>query len=119
MLAKLPSRLHSVLTDNGIQLGNMRHQSGAFRPISDRGCAEQGIEHRFTEPGHPWPNGQIKRMNRALKEATVQRCHYQTTAELNEPLQTFLLAYRWRAAQAFIVFSSTARGIEPAAKSWS
>ena len=32
-------------------------------------------------------------MNRTLKEATVQRYHYQTTAELNEYLQTFLLAY--------------------------
>lgn len=32
-------------------------------------------------------------MNRTLKEATVQRYHYQTTAELHEHLQTFLLAY--------------------------
>ena len=32
-------------------------------------------------------------MNRTLKEATVQRYHYQTTAELNEHLQAFLLAY--------------------------
>ena len=28
-----------------------------------------------------------------MKEATGQRYHYQTTAELNEPLQPFLLAY--------------------------
>ena len=32
-------------------------------------------------------------MNRTLKKATVQRYHYQTTAELNEHLQAFLLAY--------------------------
>ena len=32
-------------------------------------------------------------MNRTIKEATVQRFHYQTTAELNEHLQAFLLAY--------------------------
>jgi hypothetical protein len=32
-------------------------------------------------------------MNRALKEGTVQRYHYQTTHELNEHLQPFLLAY--------------------------
>lgn len=32
-------------------------------------------------------------MNRTLKEATVQRYHYQTTAQLNEHLQAFLLAH--------------------------
>ncbi len=32
-------------------------------------------------------------MNRTLKEATVQRYHYQTTDQLNEHLQAFLLAY--------------------------
>ena len=32
-------------------------------------------------------------MNRTLKEATAQRYHYQTTDELNEHWQAFLLAY--------------------------
>ena len=32
-------------------------------------------------------------MNRTIKEATVQRFHDQTPAELNEHLQAFLLAY--------------------------
>ena len=32
-------------------------------------------------------------MNRTIKEATVQRYHYQTTEELNEHLQALLLAY--------------------------
>ena len=32
-------------------------------------------------------------MNRTIKEATVLRYHYQNTAELNEHLQAFLLAY--------------------------
>lgn len=32
-------------------------------------------------------------MNRTLKEATVRRYRYQTKAELNEHLQSFLLAY--------------------------
>ena len=93
VLAKLPYRVHTGLTDNGIQFGNMRHQPWAFRHIFDRICTEHGIEHRFTKPGHPWTNGQVERMNRTIKEATVHRYHYQTTAELNEHLQTFLLAY--------------------------
>jgi transposase InsO family protein len=94
VLAKLPyRRVHAVRTDNGVPFGNMRHQPWAFRHIFDRVCAEHGIEHRFTKPGHPWTNGQLERMNRTSKEATVQRYHYQTTAELNEHLQAFLLAY--------------------------
>ena len=77
VLAKLPYRVHTVLTDNGIQFDNMRHQPWAFRHIFDRVCTEHGIEHRFTKPSHPWTNGQVERMNRTIKEATVQRYHYQ------------------------------------------
>ena len=32
-------------------------------------------------------------MNHTVKEATVQRYHYQTTDELNKHLQAFVLAY--------------------------
>ena len=56
-------------------------------------AANYGVAHRLTKPAHPWTNGQVERMNRTLKEATVQRYHYQTTAESNEHLQAFLLAY--------------------------
>jgi Integrase core domain len=56
-------------------------------------CRAFGVEHRLTKPAHPWTNGQVERMNRTIKEATVQRFHYQTTDELNEHLQAFLLAY--------------------------
>lgn len=51
------------------------------------------MKHRLTKPAHPWTNSQIERMNRTIKEATVQRFHYQTTDELNKHLPAFLLAY--------------------------
>ena len=35
----------------------------------------------------------MERFNRTLKEATVHRYHDQTTAQLNEHLQAFLLAH--------------------------
>ena len=57
-------------------------------------CAGYGTEHRLAKPVHPWTNGQVERMNSTVKEATVQRGdHYQTTDELNQHLQSFLLAY--------------------------
>jgi hypothetical protein len=34
------------------------------------------IEHRKTKVRHPWANGQVERMNRTLKEATVNNFHY-------------------------------------------
>jgi len=51
------------------------------------------VAHRLTKPAHPWTNGQVERMNRTIKEATVKRFHYQSTQELNGHLQAFLLAY--------------------------
>ena len=93
MLAAFPYKVHKVLTDNRTQFGNMPHQIYTWRHLFDCVCDEHGIEHRFTKPAHPWTNGQVERMNRTRKEATVQHDHYRTTTELNEHLQTFLLAY--------------------------
>jgi transposase InsO family protein len=93
VLAAIPYKGHKVLTDNGTQFGNRPHPVYAWRHIFDRVCEEHGIEDRFTKPAHPWTNGQVERFHRPLKEATGQRYHDQTTAQLNEHLQAFLLAY--------------------------
>jgi transposase InsO family protein len=42
----------------------------------DMRCRENGIEHRLTKIKHPWTNGQVERMSRTIKEATVQPYHY-------------------------------------------
>ena len=93
VLDKLPYRVHTVLTDNGVQFTPQAHQLPPGGHSFDRVCHEYGVEHRLTKPVHPWTNGQVERMNRTIKEATVQRYHYQTTDEPNEYLQAFLLAY--------------------------
>ena len=53
VLVKSPYRIHTVLTDNGIQFGNMRRQPWALLHLFDRVCTEHDIEHRLTQPGHP------------------------------------------------------------------
>jgi IS30 family transposase len=75
LLQALPYRIHTVLTDNGIQFANRALDSHAFAHIFDRVCSENGIEHRPTKVRHPWTNGQVERMNRTIKEATVKRFH--------------------------------------------
>jgi transposase InsO family protein len=93
VIAALPYRVHTVLTDNGVQFTNRPSDRYAFRTQFQRACREHGIEHRLTKPNHPWTNGQVERMNRTLKEATVKRYHYGSHAELREHLASFLLAY--------------------------
>ncbi len=93
VLDKLPHHVHTVLTDNGAQFTPQPHQFLAGGHRFDRIGREYGVEHRLTKPAHPWTNGQVERMNRTIKEVTVQRFHYQSTQELNGHLQAFLLAY--------------------------
>ena len=71
VLDKLPYRVHTVLTDNGVQFTPQPHQCLPGGHSFDRICREYGVEHRLTKPAHPWTNGQVERMNRTLKEATV------------------------------------------------
>ncbi len=60
-----------------------------------RACQAHGIEHRLTKPKHPWTNGQVERMNRTIKEATVKRFHYDGHDQLRAHLESFVAAYNF------------------------
>jgi transposase InsO family protein len=80
LIAAVPYKIHTVLTDNGIQFTfPPRYAHGPtaryVTHMFDVRCQENGIEHRLTKK-HPWTNGRVERMNRTIKEATVQRYHY-------------------------------------------
>ena len=95
LIAAVPYKIHTLLTDNGIQFANRQTDRYAFPLLVDRICTKHGIEHRLTKPNHPWTKGQVERMNRTLKEATVYRYYYQTHQQLQEQLPTFLMAYNF------------------------
>jgi len=103
----VPYKIHTVLTDNGIQFVNRKRDSNAFEHIFVRTCRDSSIEHRLTKINHPWTNGQVERMNRTLKEATVRRYHYDSHDQLREHLAAFLAAYN------FAKRLKTLRGLTP------
>jgi transposase InsO family protein len=120
LLEAVPYRVHTVLTDNGFHFttpGNTASAAPLIREAMDRGelfrahsfelaCAQSRIEHRLTKPYHPWTNGQVERMNRTLKEATVRRYHYTSHDELRSQLALFLNAYNYaRRLKTLVVWS--------------
>jgi transposase-like protein len=95
LIKVVPYKIHTILTDNGVQFTNRKADKWAFMHIFDRVCLENGTEHRLTKVNHPWTNGQVERMNRTLKEATVKKYHYQTHQQLKKHLYDFLNAYNF------------------------
>ncbi len=113
LVAAVPYTIHTVLTDNGTQFVdntpiNQEAEAEAEAYWAERdeprlyrlhafaaACEKGGIEHRLTKPRHPWTNGQVERMNRTIKDATVKRYHYGSHDELRRHLQLFLDAYNY------------------------
>ncbi len=109
LIKAVPYRIHTVLTDNGTHFtspGNVRSAAAEIRRAMDNhepfrahafeyACAQNHIDHRLTKPRHPWTNGQVERMNRTLKDATVRRFHYETHDQLRSHLADFIGAYNF------------------------
>ena len=93
LIEAVPYRIHTVLTDNGVQFTARKQDIWDSRHIFDRVCDEHAIEHRLTKVNHPWTNGQVERMNRTIKDATVKRYHYDSHDQLRTHLGLFLDAY--------------------------
>lgn len=93
LIEAVPYRIHTVLTDNGVQFTRRNQDIWDSEHIFDRVCDEHGIEHRLTRVNHPWTNDQVERMNRTIKDATVKRYHYDSHDQLRVHLHLFVDAY--------------------------
>ena len=105
----VPYKINIVLTDNGTHFTTPGAGGSAVPLIVEAlakgetvwahafeyACAKLGIEHRLTKPKHPWTNGQVERMNRTIKEATVHRYYYDTHEQLERHLTDFVSAYNF------------------------
>ena len=109
LIKATPYKIHTVLTDNGVHFTDPRGGGSAVPEIKsaiERGelfrahafelaCARADIDHRLTKPKHPWTNGQVERMNRTIKDATVKRFHYDDHEQLRRHLADFVAAYNF------------------------
>ena len=121
LVEAVPYRVHTVLTDNGthftepggncwtpIEIRQMMERKELFRAHAfELACAQNNIDHRLTKPRHPWTNGQVERMNRTIKEATVRRFHYESHDQFRQHLADFVAAYN------FARRLKTLRGLTP------
>lgn len=111
LLKTVPYRIHTILTDTdrdglirrinpkgGIQFAEQprnRNTAWSRRIRVDIICEANDIERRLTKPNHPWTNGQVERMNRTIKKATVKRFHYESHDQLRTHLDDFIAAYNF------------------------
>ena len=109
VLEAVPYKINIILTDRaigsplvretmarGIQFAEQpRNRNTVISRLSrfDMICNANEIEHRLTKPNHPWTNGQVERMNRTIKEATVKRYHYNDHEQLRRHLDLFVDTY--------------------------
>lgn len=120
LVKAVPYKVHTVLTDNGTHFttpGSWQYppekidleEAGYLYRVHafEYACAQNEIEHRLTKPKHPWTNGQVERMNRTLKEATVKRYYYENHNQLRNHLNDFIAAYN------FARRLKTLRGLTP------
>jgi transposase InsO family protein len=98
-----PYRIHTVLTDDGTASADPPKNRGRYPEIEaifgghifGRVCDGHGITHKPTKPYHPWTNGQAERMNRTVKEATIQAFHYPDPEALRAHVLAFVTAYNF------------------------
>ena len=109
LIEAVPYKVHTVLTDNGthftdptgdswspVEIREMIAERKPFRAHAfEYACATNDVDHRLTKPKHPWTNGQVERMNRTIKDATVKRYFYETHEQLRTHLRDFVDAYNF------------------------
>ena len=79
-----------VMTDNGPEFKNVTHpEKHAF----ERLLKLLHIEHIYTKPYKPQPNGKIERFWRTLYEDILEEAEFNNIEELKDELESYLLYY--------------------------
>ena len=97
VVTAFPYKLHMVLTDNGMAFADLpKHRTGPSRRfLGSHMFTRVCIEHRLPKPYHPWTKGQAERMNRTVKDATVEVFHDENLESLKAHVLAFVAAYNF------------------------
>jgi transposase-like protein len=109
LIKAVPYKVHAVLTNHSIHFTTPSNTASAaplIKKAMKRGeifrahafeyaCAQNDVDHRLTKPRHPWANGQVERMNRTIKDATVRRYYYDSHDQLRQHPADFVSAYNF------------------------
>ena len=92
-----PYQIHRILTDNGLQftysaLPKEKRPKGKRHSFTQK-CLDNGIKHKLTQFFSPQTNGQVERMNKTLKDATIKMFEYNTIEQFKVNLYDFLNFY--------------------------
>ena len=92
-----PYQIHRILTDNGLQftysaLPEKKRPKRKRHPFTQK-CQEKGIKHKLTKFFSPQTNGQVERMNKTLKDATIKMFEYDTVEQFKVNMHDFLNYY--------------------------
>jgi len=96
VIDKFPFKIHTILTDNGIE-----YTFNLFKkPVNkvhkiDMICNDNNIEHRLTKFKSPWTNGQVEIMNKQIKENTTRKYQYSSFEQLEKHLKQYLFCYNF------------------------
>src|SRR3546814_7616797 len=79
LLRAVPYKIHTILTDNGIQFADQpRNRNTAFsrQMRFDMICEANGIKHRLTKPNHPWTTDKVRSEEHTSELQSLMRISY-------------------------------------------
>ncbi len=92
-----PYKIHRILTNNGAQftyraLPKNRRPKNKRHPFTQM-CLDNGVKHKLTNFFSPQTNGQVERMNKTIKDATIKMFQYENIMQFKLNLYDFLNFY--------------------------
>jgi transposase InsO family protein len=99
LIAAVPYKVHTIPGNTSSAAPDIKAALDAGEPVwahtFESACAQNDIDHRLIKPKHPCTNGQVERMNRTIKDATLKRYFYETHDQLRAHLRHFVDAYNF------------------------